>query len=225
MKKISDTYIFLLLFVLAVGLFLLVYFVPLKSTNEEISSLKAENSTLTAEISELQVYHDNRTQYETDDEVLKKEITNQLQVYPSKYREEDFIMEAVAIEKAAPVISYDSINMGDANLLTSISADTLKNCGLTEYEHDIEFMNREVDYNNKINYPSLKDAIQEIFNSNYKLNVKEIAYSLDENTGYLDGVIKLGYYYVYGNGREYEAGTTNIFTGGKVMVIEDQAEE
>ena len=51
--KMNDKHVFALLLVLAVGLFLVVYFVPLKNTNDEISSLESNNASLRKEISEL----------------------------------------------------------------------------------------------------------------------------------------------------------------------------
>jgi len=226
MKKATDTQIFALLFVLAVGLFFLIYFLPLKNVNEEIDSLEAQNSTLRSEVSELQIYHDNRAQYETDTEVLKKEIGSILTSYPSEYKTEDYVMEAVAIEKAADKkLLFKSINIGDPTVLATVAATDLSAAGLEDFKTDVEFTCNEIDYNNRVNYPGLKLALERIFASDYKMNVKQITYQNED--GILEGVIKVGYYYAKGNGREYnfpeipeyEAGTTNIFIGGNLMVV------
>ena len=224
MKKVSDTTIFALLFVLAVGLFLLVYFVPLKNVNDEISSLENSNTALRAEVSELQVYHDNRSQYETDTETLKKEIVNVVTSYPSAYREEDFILEGIAMEKAAgDEMQYSSMKFSAPETLAVVEADAMRAAEIDGYDNRVEFMCQKVDYNNDITYDALKNALAEAFASGYKANVESVTYTKNEEGVVLNGTITLGYYYVNGNGREYvaptitpyEAGTNNIFIGGK----------
>ena len=229
MKKVSDTTIFALLFVLAVGLFLLVYFVPLKNVNDEISSLENANSSLRSEVSELQVYHDNRAQYEADTETLKKEIVNVVTAYPSAYREEDFILEGIAMENAAEDIQFSSIRINEPESLAVISKDVMSNAEIDGFDNQIEFMKRKVDYSNDITYDSLKNAIAEVFASGYRANIQSITYTKNDEGVVLNGVISLGYYYVNGNGKEYtapsiepyEAGTNNIFIGGKPIEFED----
>ena len=234
MKKVSDTTIFALLFVLAVGLFLLVYFVPLKNVNDEISSLENSNTALRAEVSELQVYHDNRSQYETDTETLKKEIVNVITAYPSAYREEDFIMEAIAMEKASnDELQYTSLAFNAPETLAVIDEGTMQAAEIDGYTNRVEFMRQVVNYNNDITYDALKNVLAEAFASGYKANVESITYSKDEEGVVLNGTISLGYYYVNGNGREYiaptitpyEAGTNNIFIGGKPIVVDETTEE
>ncbi len=230
MKKITDTQIFALLLVLAVGMFLLVYFLPFANLKADVDSYKTSNSSLRSEITELQVYHDNRAQYESDTEVLKKEVSNIVTAFPSEYKEEDYIMEAVKIENACDnKLYYESINMGEPSVLTSIDEATIKQAEIEDLAGPIDFVSVDVDYNNTTNYPGLKDALAEIFASPYKLNIKQITYTND-GTGVLDGVIKLGYYSISGNGREYsypqipeyQAGTTNIFIGGNLLVMTDE---
>ena len=234
MKKVSDTTIFALLFVLAVGLFFLVYFVPLKNVNDEISSLENSNTALRAEVSELQVYHDNRSQYETDTETLKKEIVNVITAYPSAYREEDFIMEAIAMEKASnDELQYTSLAFNAPETLAVIDEGTMQAAEIDGYTNRVEFMRQVVSYNNDITYDALKNALAEAFASGYKANVESVTYTKDEEGVVLNGTISLGYYYVNGNGRDYvaptitpyEAGTNNIFIGGKPIVNEEEATE
>lgn len=234
MKKVSDTTIFALLFVLAIGLFFLVYFVPLKNVNDEISSLENSNTALRAEVSELQVYHDNRSQYETDTETLKKEIVNVITAYPSAYREEDFIMEAIAMEKASnDELQYTSLAFNAPETLAVIDEGTMQAAEIDGYTNRVEFMRQVVSYNNDITYDALKNALAEAFASGYKANVESVTYTKDEEGVVLNGTISLGYYYVNGNGRDYvaptitpyEAGTNNIFIGGKPIVNEEETTE
>lgn len=219
--KMTDKYIFYILTILAIGLFLIVYFVPCKNVQEETDSLKSQNSSLISETNELQKYHDNKAQYESDAEVLKKEIQNILISYPSSYRPEDFIMEAVSMQTAAPQIVYDSINITEPESLALLTVDKVKEVGIEDLNEPIEFLYQRIDYNNELNYFALKDAIADVFSSPYRLNINNITYQREKDSGKLKGSISLGYYYVTGNGRDYEApdipeynaGVLDLFNG------------
>ena len=227
--KTSDKYVFTIFLVLAVGLFLIVYYVPLKNTKDEISSINSSNGRLRKEITELQVYHDNKAQYESDTETLKNEVVNIISAYPSGYREEDFILEGIAMENSAEYLQYSSINANEAESLAIIDSETMKNAEIEGYENKVEFFKRRVDYNNELTYDSLKDALTEAFNSGYKANIESVTYVKDEVGVVLKGTITLSYYYVSGNGRayepphikSYEPGTNNIFLGGNSVDLTD----
>ncbi len=220
--KVSDKSIFAIFLVLAVALFLVVYFVPLQNTNEEISKTESSNSSLRKEISELQVYHDNKAQYEADTETLKNEVVDIISKFPAGYKEEDYLLEGIAMQEASDNLNYTSIKIVDPESLALIDADTVKSAKIEGYEEQIEYLYQKVDYSMELNYKSLKQALEEAFLSPYKLNVDGITFMRDKEENILKGVISLGYYYVDGNGREYEepsveeypAGTDNIFIGG-----------
>ncbi len=222
--KISDTYIFIICLVLAVGLFLLVYFVPFANVNEEITSLESSNSAMRAHITSLQEYYDNKEQYIADTEVLKKEISNKLVYYPAGYREEDYIMQAVNIDNVVDT-DFKQISVQDIKPLATISAATIQQAGIEDYQDEINFFRRDVVYNHVINYDNLKGAIAEIFASPYKINIDSMVYTHDAVTGKLTGTFTLGYYYVTGTGRqiekpvvpEYTPGTDNIFGSRSIV--------
>ena len=220
--KMNDKHIFAIFLVLAVGLFLIVYFVPLKNTNDEISSLESNNNTLRKEISELQVYHDNKEQYESDIETLKNEVVDIVSRYPSEYKEEDYVLEGIAMQKAGDTLQYSQINIADPESLALITEETMKSAEIEGYDKKIEYLYQTVDYSMELNYSSLKAVIAEAFSSDYKLNVDSITFTREKDENILKGVVSLGYYYVDGNGRPYEepdieeytSGTDNIFVGG-----------
>ncbi len=220
--KMNDKHVFALLLVLAAGLFLVVYFVPLKNTNDEISSMESNNASLRKEISELQVYHDNKAQYESDTETLKKEVVDIVSKYPSMYKEEDYLLEGIAMRDAGDTLQYTSINIADPESLALITEETVKSAEIEGYDQKIEYLYQKVDYSMELNYSSLKEVIEEAFSSNYKLNVDSITFTREKDENILKGVVSLGFYYVDGNGREYEkpvieeytSGTDNIFIGG-----------
>ena len=216
--KLNDKQICLICVVLAVAAFLIVYFVPFANLKDEVSSLESENRTVREHVESLQVYHDNRAQYESDTEVLKKEISNILAQYPAGYRTEDYIMEAVSVEENVS-LEYSSISISDATSLALIDEETVKTANIEDYQSQIEFLRQNVTYTNKLDYYNLKEAIGELFGSKNQSNIQSITYTCNEDDGELSGTIVVGYYYVTGTGKEYtapsipayESGTSNIF--------------
>lgn len=216
--KISDTHIFLLCLVLGVGLFLVVYFVPFKNVGDQINAYESQNREIRNHISSLQEYYDNRVQYENDTEVLRKEVANLLASFPGAYGFEDYIMQAVNIEKKAP-IRYERIDFEEIEDLATIPADTIKKAEIPEYQSDVVFKRQNVVYTNIVDYFTLKNVIAQVFSSPYSVNLQSFTYNAEEITGELRGTFKLGFYAVDGIGKEwvepeipaYEAGTNNIF--------------
>lgn len=220
--KLSDKSVFLILFLLAIGLFAVVYFVPIKNANDEISSLDAENSVLRKEITEIQVYHDSKAQYESDMDTLKNEVVDIVTSFPSEYKEEDYLLEGIAMRDAGENITYTAINIADPQSLAVISEEDIKSAEIAGLDQKIEYLYQKVDYSMELNYSTLKQVIEEAFSSDYKINVDGITFTREKDDNMLKGVVSLGYYYVDGNGREYEepeideytSGTDNIFAGG-----------
>ena len=216
--KISDTHIFLLCLVLGVGLFLVVYFVPFKNVGDQINAYESQNREIRNHISSLQEYYDNRVQYENDTEVLRKEVANLLASFPGAYGFEDYIMQAVNIEKKAP-IRYERIDFEEVEDLATIPSDTIKKAEIPEYQSDVVFKRQNVVYTNIVDYFTLKNVIAQVFSSPYSVNLQSFTYNSEQVTGELKGSFKLGFYAVDGIGKEwvepeipeYEAGTTNIF--------------
>lgn len=231
-KKLTDKSLCVALVLLGVVILLLVYFLPVKQVSNQISSLESENKTIKSHIASLKEYYDNRAQYQTDTEDLKKLIATIASSYPSMYRVEDYIMEAVDVENAAE-LTYSSIDVADSETLIVVDENTVKGANMDEYQQSISFNEQSVSYSNDIDYHNLKDALAEIFASDYKLNIQSISYTCDEETGNLTGAFVLGYYYVSGNGIEYTeptiapfaSGTTNIFGYMYDIVEEEESDD
>lgn len=229
-QKLTDKSIMAVLILFGILIVVVVYVLPYRSFSESNISLSAQNEQLNKTIKDLQVYYDNRNQYATETETLRKEIVNIVSVYPSMYRSEDYIMQAIDVEAVSDNISFNAIDIKDAKSLVYIDQTTISSVSIEGLNQPMDFVEQEVTYNNDIDYPSMKQAIAELFLSKYVLNIQRITYTRDESTGKLNGDIIVGYYYVTGTGKdyvapsipEYVAGTDNIF--GVVIIEEDEEE-
>lgn len=228
-KKLTDKSIMAACMLLGVVLLLLIYFVPLSNTKTEITDYEAKNASLQATLNSLQVYYDNRDIYVQETAVLQKEITVLANAYPSAYRPEDYIMEAVTIESIADDVTFEEIKIEDADSIAVIDAATVQGAQIENLNEQIEFIQQDVVYSNIIDYNSLKQSIAEILSSSYCANIQKITYSTNTKTGKLEGDITLGYFYVTGTGVEYNPptipeyaqGTENIFGKYEIEETED----
>ena len=227
-KKLTDKSLMLVLILLGAVVLLLVYFVPYKNTADEISTIESENASLQATISSLQVYYDNKNTYIQETTELQKEITKLASAYPSAYRPEDYIMEAVKIQSIADNIIFEEIDIDDADSIAIIDQATVAGANIEQLKEKIEFIEQDVTYSNKIDYISMKQSLAEILSSPYCANIKSITYTTDQKTGEIKGDIVLGYFYVTGTGVEYTApeipeypmGTDDIF--GHYQVLDEE---
>lgn len=234
-SKLTDKSLAAVFIVLGLILVALVYFVPYKNVTDEIATLEADNQAKRNHIASLQTYYDNREQYAADTEVLKKNIVTIATSYPSYYRMEDYIMAAIEIEHAVDDklesdLIYSAITAADAVAIAAVDEGTVKKADIEEFQNSIIFYQQSVAYSNNVEYAGLKDAIACILKSPYRVNIQNVTYTADYETGRLNGAFVLGYYYVSGNGVEYVAptipayisGTSNIF--GNDIVTEESAE-
>lgn len=231
-KKLTDKSLMLAFILLGAVILILVYFVPYKNTTEQITSIEADNASLKATLASLQTYYDNRNIYIQETSELQKEITMLASAYPSAYRPEDYIMEAVKIEQVADNITFKSIDILDADSIAVINQETVAGAKIDNLNSRIEFIEQNVVYANDIDYLSMKQSLAEILASDYCANIQKITYKTNKNTGVLEGEIVLGYFYVTGTGveynppyiHEYAQGTDNIFGVYESEDLEDLGE-
>lgn len=231
-KKLTDKSIMAACILLGAVILLLVYFVPFSNTKTEITEYETKNASLQATLKSLQVYYDNRNIYIQETAVLQKEITVLANAYPSAYRPEDYIMEAVTIESIADDITFEEIKIEEADSIAVIDAATVQGAQIENLNSQIEFIEQDVVYQNIIDYTSLKQSLAEILSSSYCANIQSITYQTNTKTGMLEGDITLGYFYVTGTGVEYNPpyipeyaqGTDNIFGKYEIEEAEDLGE-
>lgn len=229
MKKGINKQVFSLIAVFAVLAVVAVYFLWYKKVDAEAVTLEESNVVLQKTVDELKVYKINEAQYKADIDTMSKQIVDVLEKYPADCRLEDIIMQAVGIQMATK-IEYTGINIGDKDVFQAVSSEAVAALGNEAYQSEIRFVGQNTSYANSLDYASLKEAVQAIFDSKYKIGITGISY-YSSGDGKLDGNINMTFYSMAGNGKEYvepymapyQNGTTNIF--GYIPMPEETEDE
>ena len=186
---------------------------------EKTETLASSNDKLQSRVDSLKIYYDNEAQYLADMEPMKENIDAIFEKYTSHTQEEDVIMQAVFTQAKAPIV-YSNINIGEVEANKVIDEGTVLGANVEKYQSEISFVKQSATYANTVDYEGLKIAIQSLFDSNYKIGIKNITYtSGGDEDGTLTGILDVVFYSVQGNGKEYElpniipyvSGTNNIF--------------
>lgn len=199
-------------------LLVLVYVFCYQKLKTEAENIEASNRVLSARVSELKQYYDNREDYLREIEEMQVRIDDILAEYPAYSCEEDVIMLAVGVQMSTPIV-YSGINIADHNAFLTIPAETVTAAGLEAYPGEIQFVEQGASYMNDVSYASLKQVVKTILESENRIGIKSIMYAKNDQTGELTGSFDLRFYSVSGTSKtyvapnimEYLSGTENIF--------------
>ena len=228
MKKGINKNVFTIVVLLGLLALLAAYFLGYKKYTDLAATTTASNVTLQKTVDDLKVHYVNKAQYEAEMGPMKEGILAIMDKYPADTRVEDLIMHAVYTQNAVPV-KFSSINVGDKEVFSTVSKDTVLATAQEDLQNGISFVEQKGTYVNELNYESLKQVVQQIFDSEYNMGIRKIAYTLSEDDGTLSGTLDLSFYCMYGNGKTYEVpdmtpyinGTGNIF-GVVTMPVFDE---
>ena len=233
-KKGINKQVFGYIVVFAILLVVAVYFLGVKKFDDKAATTKASNEALEISINELKQYKIQEAQYKADMATMKDEIVAVLEKYPAGSLPEDVIMHAVTTQLVTD-IEYSNINIGSPEAYKVISAEMVQSVGEEAFQEEISFVEQKASYANKVSYPCLKEAIQAVFDSGYKLGITSISYSAKngEEPGILEGSIDVTFYSMRGNGKEYVApnilpyisGSENIFGYYELYDAQEEEEE
>lgn len=221
MKKFRDYFTKqVLTWVVSVGAIIMVIlyvFVYLKYA-QMTQELEASNVRLKNSLIELKEYYDNMDKYVQESNALEESIEEIMKEYPADAREEDIIMLAVNTQKNNK-LSYSNINMAEQALVYAVPQNVVTASTIEGYEQEIDFMEKKATYANKTDYSNLKGIIEQIYAAPNRIAINNIAYTKQQDSEVLEGVIDLSFYSAAGTGKEYEcpdiaeyvSGTENLF--------------
>lgn len=215
-KKLTDKTVFMVVAVLCIALFLVFYNVVLAKINDSISMIESENNAIINHLAQLQEYYETKEQNLENIQIMSKEATNILAKFPSDVRNEDMIMQGVTIYQAVNkdgglYMLYNGIDMGETEEVYLVSQEIIDGAQVEGYTRPIGFEERPVVYSTELGYFTLKDAVKVLLSSSYALNLESISFKVDEETGNLNGSIKVGFFYVNGVDKEYVAPKTESY--------------
>lgn len=218
MKKISSKEVFMLVTLVGFLILAVVYVMVYLKYNNLTTQKENSNRVLQTEVNDLKVYFDKMPEYKKQMAEMKEGIGQLIKQYPGDSREEDALLMAVRMQQNG-IVNFNTINIGENESTFTIPVETVTAAGLEEYSEQIDFCERLVTYNNQTDYSNLKECIRTIYEKKGSAGIQNVAYTLDENTGCIDGVIDVLFYSLKGMGREYvkpvipayESGTENPF--------------
>jgi len=207
------------------------WFLVVSPTRDDIKGLEAENETLRARLDDLIAKEQMKDQLEKETAEAKERFAAELVKYPADLNQETTVMFMKGVEQANEFL-YDSIAMpkekqfyvlggqADENELQTeadaAAAAAAENYVATSCEYSVEYIGT---------YPGIKDFMDYVANYKYRMNISEIAISLDEETGLFEGQLITNAYAVSGPGRTPDTvdvtvpeGKENIFLGDGVNI-------
>ena len=233
--KISKKEVNLLLMVLGILIAFFAYQFGYNKFNKDTERLEAKNRTMENEISQLEALVTNKDTYVEKTELMNEEINSIIEKFPVGMLEEDMIKFAYQKENTdtsrymfieAMAFVGDEIVYTTDN--TSVNADNVTVNGILLTDIDINGGKNypaytlncmQTNYGITSSYDGLKDLINNILGNDGRKAINTLNVTYSENTGLLQGSVKVDSYYVTGTDTPYEepeltkvkTGTDNIF--------------
>lgn len=180
--------------------------------------LEESNIQLKNSLVELKDYYDNMDKYQRESNQLEEAIEALMVEYPADAKEEDVIMLAVHTQEQN-LLNYDNISMSQPELVYTVPQNIVTAASMEGYHQQIDFLEKQATYTNVTDYKNLKGIIEQIYEMPNRIAINNITYTVNEDSGSLEGMIDLSFYieagtqkqYVYPDIDEYISGTDNPF--------------
>lgn len=223
LKKIFNQSTFLGITLAGMLVLVVIYVFVYMDYTQKTEELTTSNGELKRVVDELQQYSDNIEDYKEEIEGMRQQIEQTVAEYPADAREEDIVMLAVELQEQN-VIAYDAINMEEREGTYSIPGDLVKAAAIEGLDEELVFAQKHAVYVNATNYDNLKSIVEQVYLSDNRIGIDNIAYAKDEENGTLEGNIDIYFYSLAGTDKEYEApdiaaylsGTSDLFKSDKV---------
>lgn len=207
----------LLLILLAIIVFLVLYFLVYSKFNAKTEALEKEIDGLKPRLMDLQ---EKSRQIDTYNQSIKSDgadFNKMMLRYPNDVRPEDQIMYIVNLEESVGLTS-DAISFGEKKSVLEFKGvkedkdGNYQTVPLTGFQAPMTV-------SCKMGYQQMKDAVAFINKTNYSTVLDSLAISYDKSTGELGGVLAVSKYYISGMDNTYyetnvdgvNLGTANIF--------------
>lgn len=214
MKKITSKQVFTVVLLIGVVACLIVYMQVFTKFNDLTEELKTSNEQLRADVEDMKQYYDQMEVYKADTKDMINAVEKLTADYPGDAKEEDVVMMAVDMQSVA-TINYDQINIKSPEKIHTISEETVAGAELEGMDGEINFMMRRATYSNTTTYADMKQAVQKVYESPYRIGVDSIAYKKNgDSDNYIEGTITISYYSLRGMGKDYTAPKMPTYFGG-----------
>lgn len=212
-KKLADTEIRLIFFLLGVIVFALSYNFLYKEFVAEQDALEIQKTSLNREVLDLKKIEKNKAKYENDVVVMKGEIDAVVESVPSDAKVEDNIIYVADLETNHNM-KVSNLGLGEPEALYMMNQS-----GNNEIDNGKILYKVPLNISTIVSYKDIKETLTAIDEDQEKKAVDKITLTYDEETGDLQGDITVNAYYLLNSGKEYVAkvnpdvnlGRDNIF--------------
>lgn len=237
-SKISDREVKLLLVVLILAILLGTYQSGYQRFHKKTLRLKSENANMLIGKNELLLKQLNGEKILVDTEELRFKTDRILEKFPSSLTQENSIVFIMYLSQLSGMKIY-SISFGDTSIFYSPNtvSDSSVNVEAALSDHaeiglkqddKMKGYRTAVTFNYQTTYSGLKKCINQISNSEERMNISNLSAAFDNATGNLTGMMTLQMYAIDTGERHYDGpafddvsiGRDNIFN-----TIELQVEE
>lgn len=241
--KLSKRDESLLLIVAGVIIVILVYFFGCKKLEENTAALQAENNSLQAVITKMELHQSKLSFYKEETARMNEESTEIKNSYPSAIMSADKILYAKRLEDVCNMhISY--LGMSDVTTINVaypseelISVDAQINGQpqptVPVNPNGIYMMRHGLSVNYEAGYENLKQLFNFIIEDSYQKSIHSITLSYNESTGVLSGSMTSSMYSMTGTSVVYNEpdftgiaiGTDDLFKTFSELGTEDEESE
>lgn len=239
-KKISDSNLRLLLWVAAIAILLLAFFLGYTNITKAAKTVEESNLLIKAQVDELRTKEAMLPIVREETASYQERIDAIIEKYPSLVTEEKEIAILQELEDATTA-HFSSITFNMENFVTAIPTAANVSTVAEEGEGEVEEVAPVVSSVNgylasstiayQADYDSLKMLIEEIHKYPDRMNVSKISCAYDSDTGLMSGSMTLNMYYITGTDKEYVAptfegidkGVGNIFSSNPAISNGDAA--
>ena len=243
--KLKKSDINILIGLLGIALAACSYFFVYNNFTAKTDELKVENTTLQAEVDELQKMADNKAFYESETARMDAEIQEIMGHFPGEIRTEDQVMYAVNLETIYD-IWVNSLTM-EGTQLVQVAVEPVQptNDAVVEDTGDgapasdavvatgglrdtVFLYTSPFTLSYKATYHSAKEVLHDILQADDRMDIKNITLAYDGQTGALAGTVDATMYTMSGTDYVYTSpqingvrtGVADMFKAASVLVID-----
>lgn len=243
--KFKKSDINILIGLLGILLAVCSYFFVYQTFTEKTDALKVENTSLQAEVDELQKMADNKAFYESETARMDAEIKETMGHFPGEIRTEDQIMYAINLENTYDIwvnelamegtqlvqVVVESTQQPTNDAVVEDTGDGVANDTIvaTGGLKDTVFLyTSPFSISYSATYHSAKEVLHDILKADDRMDIKSISLAYDGQTGALAGTVEATMYTMSGTDYIYNSpqingvrtGTADFFQAASVLVLD-----
>lgn len=155
----------------------LIYYVGYRPLEKKEKALEQENASIETELVQLRQDYDKLDFFESEIQLMKKEIDDIQLDYPAQLNQERAFRFLFDVEEAFEMIDFTSVSF--SNITTINSSDDLNT------EETVRFISEDMFSSAQLTYDDMKDFLNYVNNYEDKTVLSNLSMSLNEEDGYV----------------------------------------